>query len=141
MSALFTQSGCTLELSLPTTTSTCKCKKTYITRLLRELNVLKVGQNRENFIIFAFFAIFNKLYNYLLRATFLYSISHIVNPWQLILSSRDPRAVQEFQVKLPRCRDFKFCALKKPLSLKLNIFMKIRDNQLLRYIFLKLIGC
>ena len=47
MSALFTQSGCTLVLSLPTTKPTCKCKKTYISRLLRELNVLKVGQNRE----------------------------------------------------------------------------------------------
>ena len=47
MSALFTESGCPLELLLPTTSSTCKCKKTYITRLLRELNVLKVGQNRE----------------------------------------------------------------------------------------------
>ena len=46
MSALLTQSGCPLELLLPTTTSTCKCKKTYITRLLRELNVLKIGQNR-----------------------------------------------------------------------------------------------
>ena len=54
-----------------------------------------------NFIIFAFFAIFNKLYNYLLRATFLYS--------------RGPRAVQEFQVKLPLCGDFKLCALKKTL--------------------------
>ena len=47
MSAMFTQSGCPLEILLPTTTSTCKCKKTYITRLLRELNVLKIGQNRE----------------------------------------------------------------------------------------------
>ena len=72
MSALFTQSGCPLELVFPTNTSTCKCIKTYITRLLRELNVLKIGQNRENFIIFAVFAIFNKLYNYVLRATFLY---------------------------------------------------------------------
>ena len=66
-------------------------------------------------------------------------LSHKVNPWQLILSSRGPRAVQEFQVKLPLCGDFKLCALQKRLSLKLNISMKIRDNQLLRYIFLKLI--
>ena len=44
-----------------------------------------------------------------------HSLSHKVNPWQLILSSRGPRAVQELQVKLPRCGDFKFCALKKPL--------------------------
>ena len=68
-----------------------------------------------------------------------HSLSHKVNPWQLILSSRGQRAFQEFQVKLPRCGDFKFCALKKRLSLKLNISKKIRDNQLLRYIFLKLI--
>ena len=68
-----------------------------------------------------------------------HSLSHKVNPWQLILSSRGLRAVQEFQVKLPRYGDFKLCALKKRLSLKLNISMKIRDNQLLRYIFLKLI--
>ena len=81
MSALFTESGCPLELLLPTTTSTCKCKKTYITRLLRELNVLKVGQNRDNFIIFAFFEIFNKLYNYVLRATFLNSKPQN-EPWQ-----------------------------------------------------------
>ena len=64
-----------------------------------------------------------------------HSLSHKVNPWQLILSSRGPRAVQELQDKLPRCGDFKFCALKKRLSLKLNISIKIRDNQLLRYIF------
>ena len=68
-----------------------------------------------------------------------HSLSHKVNPWQLILSSRGPRAVEEFQVKLPLCGDFKLCALKKRLSLKLNISMKIRDNQLLRYIFSKLI--
>ena len=68
-----------------------------------------------------------------------HSLRHKINPWQLILSSRGPKTVQEFQVKLPRCGDFKFCELKKRLSLKLNIFMKIRDNQLLRYIFLKLI--
>ena len=68
-----------------------------------------------------------------------HSLSHEVNPWKLILSSRGPRAVQEFQVKLPRCGDFKFYALKKRLSLKLNISIKIRDNQLLRYIFSKLI--
>ena len=68
-----------------------------------------------------------------------HSLSDKVNPWQLILSSRGPRAVQEFQVKLPLCGDFKLFALKKRLSLKLNISMKIRDNQLLRYIFLKLI--
>ena len=68
-----------------------------------------------------------------------HSLSHKVNPWQFILSSRGPRAVQEFQVKLPLCGDFKLCALKKRLSLKLNISIKIRDNQLLRYIFSKLI--
>ena len=68
-----------------------------------------------------------------------HSLSHKVNPWQLILSSRGPRAVQEFQIKLPRFSDFKFCALKKRLSLKLNISIKIRNNQLLRYIFSKLI--
>ena len=50
-----------------------------------------------------------------------HSLSDKVNPWQLILSSRGPRAVQEFQVKLPLCGDFKLCALKKRLSLKLNI--------------------
>ena len=121
MSALFTQSDCPLELSLPTTTSTCKCKKTYITRLLRELDVLKVGQNREISSFLRFFAIFNKLYNY---GQHFYT-QHEVNPWQLILSSRGPRAVQEFQVKLPRFGDFKFCALKKRLSLKLNISIKI----------------
>ena len=49
-----------------------------------------------------------------------------------------PRAVQEFQVKLPRFGDFYFFALKKRLSLKLNISMKIKDNQLLIYIFSKL---
>ena len=64
-----------------------------------------------------------------------HSLSQKVNPWQLILSSRRRRAVQELQVKLPRCGDFKFCALKKRLYLKLNISIKIRDNQLLRYIF------
>ena len=68
-----------------------------------------------------------------------HSLSDKVNPWQIILSSRGPRAVQEFQVKLPRFGDFKLCVLKKRLSLKLNISMKIRHNQLLRYIFLKLI--
>ena len=36
-----------------------------------------------------------------------HSLSDKVNPWQLILSSRGPRAVQEFQVKLPLCGDFK----------------------------------
>ena len=44
-----------------------------------------------------------------------HSLSHKVNPWQVILSSRGPRAVQEFQVKLPLCGDFKLCALKKTL--------------------------
>ena len=68
-----------------------------------------------------------------------HSLSEKVSPWQLILSSRGPRAVQEFQIKLPRFDDFKFCALKKRLSLKLNISIKIRDNQLLRYIFSKFI--
>ena len=68
-----------------------------------------------------------------------HSLSDKVNPWQIILSSRGPRAVQEFQVKLPLFGDFKLCALKKRLSLKLNISMKIRHNQLLTYIFLKLI--
>ena len=37
MSALITQSGCPLALSLPTTTSTYKRKKTYTTSLLWEL--------------------------------------------------------------------------------------------------------
>ena len=41
-----------------------------------------------------------------------HSLSDKVNPWQIILSSRGPRAVQEFQVKLPRFGDFKLCALK-----------------------------
>ena len=68
-----------------------------------------------------------------------HSLSDKVNPWQIILSSRGPRAVQEFQVNLPLYGDFKLCALKKRLSLKLNISMKIRHNQLLTYIFLKLI--
>ena len=68
-----------------------------------------------------------------------HSLSHKVNPWQLILSSRGPREAQEFQIKLPRFGDFKFCALKKRLSLKLNISIKVRDNQLLRYVFSKLI--
>ena len=45
ISALFTQSGCSLELSLPTTKFTCK--KTYFPFLLSELDVLKVGKNRE----------------------------------------------------------------------------------------------
>ena len=49
-----------------------------------------------------------------------------------------PRAVQEFQVKLPRFGDFNFFGLKKRLSLKLNISMKIKDNKLLTYIFSKL---
>ena len=47
------------------------------------------------------------------------------------MSSRGPRAVQEFQVKLPRFGDFYFFALRKRLSLKLNFAMKIKDNQLL----------
>ena len=42
-------------------------------------------------------------------------MKHSLSPWQLILSSRGPRAVQEFQIKLPRFGDFKFCALKKTL--------------------------
>ena len=44
-------------------------------------------------------------------------LRHKVNPWQLILSSRGPRAVQEFQIKLPRFGDFKFCALKKTFEI------------------------
>ena len=43
----------------------------------------------------------------------------------------DPWAVQELQVKLPRFVDFYFFALKKRLSLKLNISMKIKDNTIL----------
>ena len=39
--------GCIFELLLPTTTSIYKRKKTHITSLLWELNVLKIGQNRE----------------------------------------------------------------------------------------------
>ena len=42
-----------------------------------------------------------------------------------------PWAVQELQVKLPRFVDFYFFALKKRLSLKLNISMKIKDNKIL----------
>ena len=38
---------CSLRLSLQTTTSTCKCKKTFIACLLRELEELKVGKIRE----------------------------------------------------------------------------------------------
>ena len=38
-----------------------------------------------------------------------------VDPWQYILSSMGPRAVQEFQIKLPRFGDFYFFALKKTL--------------------------
>ena len=144
MSALFTESGCPLELLLPTTSSTCKRKKTYITRLLRELNVLKVGQNREisSFLRFLrFLTNFIIMYygQHFLKLDMKHSPSNKVSPWQLILSSKGPRAVQEFQIKLPRFGDFKFCALKKRLSLKLNISIKIRDNQLLRYIFSKLI--
>ena len=116
MSALFTESGCPLELLLPTTSSTCKCKKTYITRLLRELNVLKVGQNRE---ISSFLRFLRLLTNFIImyygqhfKIDMKHSLSNKVSPWQLIMSSRGPRAVQEFQIKLPRCCDFKFCALK-----------------------------
>ena len=85
MSALFTQSGCPLELSLPTTTSTCKCKKTYITRLLRELNVLKVGQSREISFLTNFIIIY---YGQHFLLDMKHSLSHKVNPWQLILSSK-----------------------------------------------------
>ena len=81
-------------------------------------------------MIIAFFEIFNKLYN-----IFIFdmkpNLTHKVNPWQYILSSMGSRAVQEFQVKLPRFGDFYFFALKKRLSLKLNISMKIKDNKLL----------
>ena len=41
-----------------------------------------------------------------------------------------PWAVQELQVKLPRFGDFYFFALKKRLSLKLNISMKIKDDKI-----------
>ena len=112
-------------------------------RLLRELNVLKVGQNRE---ISSFLRFLRFLTNFIImyyeqhfKLDIKHSLSDKVSPWQLILSSRGPRAVQEFQIKLPRFGDFKFCALKKRLSLKLNISIKIRDNQLLRYTFSKLI--
>ena len=42
-----------------------------------------------------------------------------------------PWAVQELQDKLPRFGDFYFFALEKRLFLKLNISMKMEDNQLL----------
>ena len=57
------------------------------------------------------------------------NLTYKVNPWQYILSPMGPRAVQEFQVKLPRFGYF--FSLKKRLSLKLNISMKIKDNKLL----------
>ena len=60
MSALFTQSGCPLGLLFPTTTSTYMCKKTFITGLLWELEVLKVGQNREISRFFRFLRFLTK---------------------------------------------------------------------------------
>ena len=78
--------------------------------------MLKVGQNRE---ISSFLRFLRFLTNFII----MYYGQHFYtryetkpkrqsDPWQLILSSRGPRAVQEFQIKLPRFGDFKFCALK-----------------------------
>jgi len=47
MSAPFTQSGCPLELLLTTSTSTYMPNKTFVRALVWELDVLKVGQNRD----------------------------------------------------------------------------------------------
>ena len=70
MSALITQSGCSLELSLPISTSKCKCKYTYIIFFTLEFKCAQSWSKSVNFMLFAYFAIFNKLYNFVLRATF-----------------------------------------------------------------------
>ena len=78
MSALITQSGCALELSLLTTTSKCKCKKTYTTSLLWELNVLKVGQSWSKLVKIVKFHDFLRFLRFLTNFIILYNGQHFL---------------------------------------------------------------